>query len=107
MEHVQQEVQPRILLGRTWSKLAEDMSQRDRLQRPYGSHQRLEYHKAFQTFGGEGNQDKGESSNYPSYQRTADPDREYSDSLRLTRSKPNQLSISFKPFGNQQISGQE
>ncbi|MBW0489498.1 hypothetical protein O181_029213 [Austropuccinia psidii MF-1] len=83
------------------------MSQRDRLQRPYGNYQRLESYQAVQTPGGEGKQDKGESSHYPSYRRTADPDREYSDSFRLTRSRPNQLSSSFKPFRNQQISGQE
>ncbi|MBW0480675.1 hypothetical protein O181_020390 [Austropuccinia psidii MF-1] len=59
MEHGQQEVQPGIPLGRTWSKLAEDLSQRDRLQRPYGNEQRLEYHQAVQTPGGEGKQDKG------------------------------------------------
>ncbi|MBW0481622.1 hypothetical protein O181_021337 [Austropuccinia psidii MF-1] len=35
MEHGQQEVQPSITLGRTWGKLPEDMSQRNRLQRPY------------------------------------------------------------------------
>ncbi|MBW0513689.1 hypothetical protein O181_053404 [Austropuccinia psidii MF-1] len=40
-----------------------------------------------QTFGGEGNQDKGESSHYQSNRRTADPDRAYSDSFRLTRSR--------------------
>ncbi|MBW0524240.1 hypothetical protein O181_063955 [Austropuccinia psidii MF-1] len=57
--------------------------------------------------GGEDKQDKGESSHYPSYRRTADPDREYSDSFRITRSRPNQLSSGFKPFRNQQISGQE
>ncbi|MBW0501492.1 hypothetical protein O181_041207, partial [Austropuccinia psidii MF-1] len=39
MEHGQQEVQPGISLGRTWSKLPEDLSQRDRLQRPYCNHQ--------------------------------------------------------------------
>ncbi|MBW0531429.1 hypothetical protein O181_071144 [Austropuccinia psidii MF-1] len=55
---------------------------------------------------GEGKQDKGESSHYPSYRKTADPDREYSDSFRLTRSRPNQLSSGFTPFRNQQISGQ-
>ncbi|MBW0471055.1 hypothetical protein O181_010770 [Austropuccinia psidii MF-1] len=59
MEHGQQEVQPSILLGRTWSKLPEDMSQRDILQRPYGNHQRLESHQAVQTPGGEGKQDQG------------------------------------------------
>ncbi|MBW0504712.1 hypothetical protein O181_044427 [Austropuccinia psidii MF-1] len=52
MEHGQQEFQPGIPLGRNWSKLLEDMSQRDRLQRPYGNHQRLEYHQAVQTPGG-------------------------------------------------------
>ncbi|MBW0501814.1 hypothetical protein O181_041529 [Austropuccinia psidii MF-1] len=83
------------------------MSQRDRIQRPYGNHQRLEPHQASQTPQGEGNQDKGESSHYPSYGRTADPDRAYSDSFRLTRSRPNQLSSSFTPFRNQQMSGQE
>ncbi|MBW0499251.1 hypothetical protein O181_038966 [Austropuccinia psidii MF-1] len=51
--------------------------------------------------------DKGEPSHYPSYRRTADPDRAYSDSFRLTRSRPNQLSSSFTPFGNQQMSDQE
>ncbi|MBW0467747.1 hypothetical protein O181_007462 [Austropuccinia psidii MF-1] len=107
MEHGQQEVQPGIPLGRTWSNFPEDLSQRDRLQRPYGNHQRLESHQAFQTPGGEGKQDKGESSHYPSYRRTANPDRAYSDSFRLTRSRPNQLSGGFKPFRNQQISGQE
>ncbi|MBW0548231.1 hypothetical protein O181_087946 [Austropuccinia psidii MF-1] len=51
MEHGQQEVQTGIPLGRTWSKLPEDLSQRDRLQRPYGNHQRLESHQADQTVG--------------------------------------------------------
>ncbi|MBW0513444.1 hypothetical protein O181_053159 [Austropuccinia psidii MF-1] len=75
MEHGQQEVKPSIPLGRTWRKLPEEMSQRDRLQRPYGNHQRLEFHQEAQTPVGEGKQAKGESSHYPSYRRTADPDR--------------------------------
>ncbi|MBW0492006.1 hypothetical protein O181_031721 [Austropuccinia psidii MF-1] len=33
MEHGQQDAQPSIPLGRSWSKLPEEMSQRDRLQR--------------------------------------------------------------------------
>ncbi|MBW0464992.1 hypothetical protein O181_004707 [Austropuccinia psidii MF-1] len=37
----------------------------------------------------------------------ADPDRAYSDSFRLTRSRPNQLSSGFISFRNQQMSGQE
>ncbi|MBW0533885.1 hypothetical protein O181_073600 [Austropuccinia psidii MF-1] len=107
MEHGQQEVQPGIPLGRTWNKLPEDLYQRDRLSRPYDNHQRLESHQAVQTPGGEGKQDKGESSHYPSHRRTADPDRAYSHSFRLTRSMPNQLSSGFTPFRNQHISGQE
>ncbi|MBW0484003.1 hypothetical protein O181_023718 [Austropuccinia psidii MF-1] len=107
MEHGQQEVQPSISLGRTWSKFPEDLSQRDRLQGPYGNHQRLESYQAVQTPGGKGKQDKGESSHYPSYRRTVNPDRAYSDSFRLTRSKPNKLSSGFKLFKNQQISDQQ
>ncbi|MBW0497118.1 hypothetical protein O181_036833 [Austropuccinia psidii MF-1] len=107
MEHGQQEVQPGIPLGRTWSKLPEYFSQRDRIQSPYGNHQRLESHQAVQTPEGEGKQDKGESSHYPSYRGTADPDRAYSDSFRLTRSMPKQLPSGFTPFRNQQISGKE
>ncbi|MBW0549570.1 hypothetical protein O181_089285 [Austropuccinia psidii MF-1] len=107
MEHGQQEVQPGISLGRTWSKLPEDLSQRDRLQRPYVNHQSLESHQAAQTPGGEGKQDKGKSSHYPSYRRTTDQDRAYSYSFRLTRSRPNKLSSGFTPFRNQQISSQE
>ncbi|MBW0542595.1 hypothetical protein O181_082310 [Austropuccinia psidii MF-1] len=38
MEHGQQEVQPSIPLGRTWRKLPEDISQRDKLQRSYEEH---------------------------------------------------------------------
>ncbi|MBW0576552.1 hypothetical protein O181_116267 [Austropuccinia psidii MF-1] len=49
----------------------------------------------------------GESSHYQSYRRTADPDRAYLDSFRLTRGRPNQLSSGLKPFNNQQINGQE
>ncbi|MBW0486411.1 hypothetical protein O181_026126 [Austropuccinia psidii MF-1] len=107
MEHGQQEFQPGIPLGRTWSKFPEDVSLGDRLQTPYGNYQRLEFHQAVQNPGGEGKQDKGESNHYPSYRRTADPDRAYSDSFRLTRSRPNQLSSGFTPFRNQNISGQE
>ncbi|MBW0544588.1 hypothetical protein O181_084303 [Austropuccinia psidii MF-1] len=107
MEHGQQEVQPGIPLGRAWRKLPEDLSQRDRLQGPYGNHQRLESYQAVQTPGGKCKQDKGESSHYQSYRRTADPDREYSDSFRITRRSPNKLSSGFTPFINQQISGQE
>ncbi|MBW0502081.1 hypothetical protein O181_041796 [Austropuccinia psidii MF-1] len=62
MEHGQQEVQPGIPLGRTWRKLPEYLSQRDRIQRPYGNHQRVESHQAVQTPGGEFKLDKGESS---------------------------------------------
>ncbi|MBW0582972.1 hypothetical protein O181_122687 [Austropuccinia psidii MF-1] len=62
---------------------------------------------AVQTPGGKGKEDKGESSHYPNYRRKAYPDRAYSDSFRLTRSRQNQLSSDFTPFRNKQISGQE
>ncbi|MBW0544248.1 hypothetical protein O181_083963 [Austropuccinia psidii MF-1] len=107
MEHGQQEAQPSISLGRTWSKLPEDLSQRDRLQGPYVNHQSLESYQEVQTPGGKGKQHKGESSHYPSFRRTVNPDRAYSDSFRLTRSRPNQLSSGFTPFRNQQVSDQE
>ncbi|MBW0588710.1 hypothetical protein O181_128425 [Austropuccinia psidii MF-1] len=75
MEHGQQELQPGISLSRTWRKFPEDLSQRDRLQRPYGNHKRLESYQAVQTPGGKGTENKGESSHYPSYRRTFNPDR--------------------------------
>ncbi|MBW0492858.1 hypothetical protein O181_032573 [Austropuccinia psidii MF-1] len=107
LEHGQQGVQPSIPLGRTWSKFPQDMSQRDTLQRPCGNQKRMEFHQAAQTPGGEGKGDKGESSQYPSYRITAEPDRENSDYLRLTSSRPTQLSSGFTQFRRQQISGQE
>ncbi|MBW0553972.1 hypothetical protein O181_093687, partial [Austropuccinia psidii MF-1] len=107
MEHGQQKVQPGITLRRAWSKLLEDFSQRDRLQRPYANPQRLESHQAVQTPGGEWKQEKGESRHYPSYIKTTDPDRAHSDSSRLTRSRPNQISSGFTIFRHQQIRGQE
>ncbi|MBW0480439.1 hypothetical protein O181_020154 [Austropuccinia psidii MF-1] len=79
MEHGEQEVQPGIPLGRTWRKLPEDLSQRDRRQRPYDNYQG----------------------------RTTEPDRKYSDLFRITRSRLNQDSSGLAPFRNQQISGQE
>ncbi|MBW0588163.1 hypothetical protein O181_127878 [Austropuccinia psidii MF-1] len=67
----------------------------------------LESYRAVQTTGGKGTEDKGEPSHYPSYRRTINPDRAYSDSFRRTRSRPNQLSRGFTPFRNKQTSGQE
>ncbi|MBW0567133.1 hypothetical protein O181_106848 [Austropuccinia psidii MF-1] len=107
MEHGKQEVQPCISLGRTWRKLAEDLSQRDGLRRPYGNHQRLESYQEVQIPGGKGIEDKGGSSHYPTYIKTVKPDRAYSDSFRLTSSRTNQHSSGFTPFRDQQISDQE
>ncbi|MBW0474996.1 hypothetical protein O181_014711 [Austropuccinia psidii MF-1] len=83
MENGKQEVQPSITLCRTWSKFPEYMSQRNTLQRPYVNHQRMKSQQAVQNPGGEGNQDKGKSSHYPSYRRKIKPGRDYSDSYRL------------------------
>ncbi|MBW0497335.1 hypothetical protein O181_037050 [Austropuccinia psidii MF-1] len=77
MKHGQQEVQPSISLGRTWSKL------------PEICHKEIDFKDLM---------DKRESSHYPSYRRTVHPDRAYSDTFRLTRSWPNQLSSGFTPF---------
>ncbi|MBW0544900.1 hypothetical protein O181_084615 [Austropuccinia psidii MF-1] len=87
MEYGHKKFKPGIPLGRTCSNVPEDTSQRDRPQRPYSNHQRLESHQIVQPSGGEGNQHKGESSHYPGYRRIAEPDRAYSDSFRLTRSR--------------------
>ncbi|MBW0481171.1 hypothetical protein O181_020886 [Austropuccinia psidii MF-1] len=46
VEHGQQEVQTGISLGRTWRKLPEYLSKRDRLQRPYDNHQRTRENQA-------------------------------------------------------------
>ncbi|MBW0516811.1 hypothetical protein O181_056526 [Austropuccinia psidii MF-1] len=97
-------------LASHWEEIGANVQKiclRDRLQRPYGNDQTLKSHQKAQTSGGEGNQDNRESSHYPSYRRTADRNREYSDSFRLTRGRPKQLSSSFTPLGNQQISGQK
>ncbi|MBW0577432.1 hypothetical protein O181_117147, partial [Austropuccinia psidii MF-1] len=99
--------QPGISLGTTWSKLPEDLSQRDRLQRPYDNYQRLQSYQAVQTPGGKGTEDKGVSNHYPSCRRTVNPHRAYSDSFRLTRSRKNQLPSAFRPFRRQQINDQE
>ncbi|MBW0569457.1 hypothetical protein O181_109172 [Austropuccinia psidii MF-1] len=67
----------------------------------------MEFQHKVQNPGGEGNQDKGTSSHYLSYRRTIEPDRAYSDTFRLTRSRLAQLSSAFTPFRKQQISDQE
>ncbi|MBW0521860.1 hypothetical protein O181_061575 [Austropuccinia psidii MF-1] len=67
----------------------------------------MESQQAVQNPGGEGNQDKGKFSHYPSYRRMAEKDSAYSDSFRLTSSRPTQLSSGFPPFRHQHISGQE
>ncbi|MBW0500485.1 hypothetical protein O181_040200 [Austropuccinia psidii MF-1] len=101
------EGQPGIPQGRAWNKLPGDISQIDTLQTTYGNHQRMESHQEVQPPGGEGNQDKGESSQHPTYRRKDDPARAYYDSFRLTRSRPTQLPSGFKLFRHQKISGQE
>ncbi|MBW0522458.1 hypothetical protein O181_062173 [Austropuccinia psidii MF-1] len=58
MENGQQEVQPTITLARPWSKLSEDMSQRDIPHRSYGNPQRMESQQSVKTPEEKGNQDK-------------------------------------------------
>ncbi|MBW0530921.1 hypothetical protein O181_070636 [Austropuccinia psidii MF-1] len=81
------------------------MSQIYRFQIHYGNHKRLESHHAVQTPGREGNWDMGESSHYPSYRRTAEPERAHSDSFRLKTSRPNRLSSVF--WQKRRIKGQK
>ncbi|MBW0520804.1 hypothetical protein O181_060519 [Austropuccinia psidii MF-1] len=47
MENGQQEFQTIIPLGRMCNKFPEDMSQRDRIQRPYGNHQSWNHTRTF------------------------------------------------------------
>ncbi|MBW0462036.1 hypothetical protein O181_001751 [Austropuccinia psidii MF-1] len=106
MEHGQQEVQPSFKLGRPWSRLKEDMSQRHTLQRSYGNHQKIESQKEVQTLGRKGRRDKGESGHYLSHIIATQPDIEYSDSFSLARSEPKRLPSGFTPFRHQQRSDQ-
>ncbi|MBW0463776.1 hypothetical protein O181_003491 [Austropuccinia psidii MF-1] len=55
----------------------------------------------------EGSQDQGESSHNPGYTEEMDPERAYSDSFMLTRSRPNQLSSGFTPLRIHKKSSQE
>ncbi|MBW0546847.1 hypothetical protein O181_086562 [Austropuccinia psidii MF-1] len=97
---IQQKPQTRGLEGYGLSSSASPTPQRSFLM----EHGQQE---AVQTPGGEGNQYKGESSHYASYKIKAEPDRAYSDSFRLTRSRPNQIPSGFTPFRHQHISDQE
>ncbi|MBW0568898.1 hypothetical protein O181_108613 [Austropuccinia psidii MF-1] len=67
----------------------------------------MESQQAVQIPQGKGIQNKGESSHYPRHRRTNEPKREYSYSLRLTRSKPTIIPSGFTPLRHKQISGQE
>ncbi|MBW0566853.1 hypothetical protein O181_106568 [Austropuccinia psidii MF-1] len=107
MDHGEQQGQPRSTMERTCSRHPEHMFQRDTIQRHNDSHQRLEYQQAVQTSRGKGSQDKEESSLYLNHRRTNKLDREYFDSLRLTRSKPIRLQSGFTPVRHQYISDQE
>ncbi|MBW0475215.1 hypothetical protein O181_014930 [Austropuccinia psidii MF-1] len=106
MENRKQDVQPSITLGRTWIKMPEDMSQRDNLQRPYKNYKIWNPKRNFQTSIGKGRNNKCESRHYPSHRRPIEPEREYSDSFRLTGSgKVNQLPSGFTPLRIQKFSG--
>ncbi|MBW0524009.1 hypothetical protein O181_063724 [Austropuccinia psidii MF-1] len=107
MENKQQQVKPTFTLGRTWSRLPEDIFQRDTVKTPYCNHKSLESQQAVQTPAGKGSQDKGELSHYPSHKRTTEPDSAYSVFFRLTGSKLIILPSGFMPFMHQQICDQD
>ncbi|MBW0587433.1 hypothetical protein O181_127148 [Austropuccinia psidii MF-1] len=67
----------------------------------------MESQESVQTPGGGNNQYKGQQTHYPSYRRTIEPDRAYSCSLQLTRSRTTKISSGFTPFKHQEMSGQE
>ncbi|MBW0564013.1 hypothetical protein O181_103728 [Austropuccinia psidii MF-1] len=67
----------------------------------------MESQQKVQTPGEKGSQDKGESSHYTSHRRATGPERAYSDSFRITKSKQTRLPSGFTPFRNWQISYQE
>ncbi|MBW0492387.1 hypothetical protein O181_032102 [Austropuccinia psidii MF-1] len=106
MENGQQELQPIIKMGRTCKRFSENISHRDTLQRSYGNHQKMESQQEVQTPGGEGNQEKGKSSHYPSHRRRTEPETAYSYSFILTRIKPTRLPSSLTPFRQKQLNDQ-
>ncbi|MBW0521477.1 hypothetical protein O181_061192 [Austropuccinia psidii MF-1] len=96
MKHGNKEVQPGLIMGKTWGKLPEGMFQRDIFQRPY-----------VQTLRRERSQDKGETSHSPGCRGEMEPERAYSGSFRLMRSRTTQLFSSFTQIRVQKVSGQE
>ncbi|MBW0495840.1 hypothetical protein O181_035555 [Austropuccinia psidii MF-1] len=80
--------------------MPEDISQRYTLQRYNGNQRRMASQQEVQAPGGKGSQNKGKSSHYPSNRRETDPERAYSDSFKLTRSKPTRLPSGLTPFRN-------
>ncbi|MBW0559164.1 hypothetical protein O181_098879 [Austropuccinia psidii MF-1] len=83
------------------------MFQRDISQKPFEDHQRLESQQVNKALRREGSQKQGESSHNTGFRGEMEPEREYSNSSRLTRSRPTQLSSGFTPLRIQQNSGQE
>ncbi|MBW0491048.1 hypothetical protein O181_030763 [Austropuccinia psidii MF-1] len=65
----------------------------------------MKFKQEVQKSGRKGSQDYSKSSYYPCHRRVIEPEREYSDSFRLTSSvKPTKLPSGFKPLRHQQIS---
>ncbi|MBW0538396.1 hypothetical protein O181_078111 [Austropuccinia psidii MF-1] len=83
------------------------MSWRDIFQGPYGNYEILEYKQEVQALRRAGSQYKGESSHNPGYRGAMEPERAYSDSFRITRSRTTQLSSSLTPLIIQKAGGQE
>ncbi|MBW0507885.1 hypothetical protein O181_047600 [Austropuccinia psidii MF-1] len=99
--------QPGFKMSRTRGKLPKDILQRDSLQITYENHQQLEHKQTVQALRGGGSQDQGQPSHYPGYRGAMEPEREYSDSFKLTiSSEPTTLPSGFTPLRHQQTSGQ-
>ncbi|MBW0558826.1 hypothetical protein O181_098541 [Austropuccinia psidii MF-1] len=94
--------------GLTWPSTGKKLGKACKRYIPqglYGNHQRLESQQEFQAFRREDSQDKGKSSHNSGFRGEMEPEREYSDFFRLTRSRPKRLCESFKPLRIQKISG--
>ncbi|MBW0539572.1 hypothetical protein O181_079287 [Austropuccinia psidii MF-1] len=107
MGEERQGIKNRIPLERT-RKYWEYLTQKDILQRTNEIHQRVKFKQEVQTSERKGSQYHIQSSYYLCHRREMEPEREYSDFLRIKRSgQTTKLPSGFKPLRHQQISDQK
>ncbi|MBW0575191.1 hypothetical protein O181_114906 [Austropuccinia psidii MF-1] len=94
MENSRQVIKPRISLETTLNKLPGNVSQQEILERTNGNKKRI----VFKTVGRKDIQDQRQSCYYPGHRREGEPEREYSDSFRVTKSlKEYNIPSGFTP----------